>query len=96
MQESKKQTFMSEKKAQINKMWEHLNVTTWKKIYIIWGYLGLSYFLMVNYIAPLFKSYFLIASFDTIFMFYVIIGLMTLIFTILNNFILKLLLLISK
>lgn len=91
-----KNTFLSQKKEQINSIWNKLNIISWNKFYIFWGYLWLSYFLMLNYIMPLLKQVFLIATWDTIFIFYTIIFFMAFIFTIINNFLLKTLLYLFK
>jgi len=92
-----KETFVTQQKEKIVNLWNKINVlTTWNKIILFWWYAGLSYFLMVWYIMPLFNKVFLIATWWKIIIFYWIILALTILFTIINNLLLKILIYLFK
>jgi len=88
-----KDTVMTHAKTKINETTSKVYVlTTWKKFLLFWSYLGLAYYLMLVYIAPLLKQVFLIADWSSLVLFYGLTAILALLIGVLYSFVMKILL----
>ncbi len=92
-QNKTKDTFLNQKKEEINEAGDKmLNWTAWNKFIRWWWFLWAWYYVTFEFIAPLMKSTFLIASWTTIIIFYWLVFLIWFILSQLYNAIMKILL----
>lgn len=92
-----KDTFVKEKTREINTISDKaINTMTWNKFFTFWGYMWAWYYITFTFIAPIFKSAFLIANWVSVITFYGVMVLIWAIIWVLFNTLIKLLLYVFK